>query len=89
MENKGKKSDPSKYRGLSISSAICKLRMSIILAREKSWYEAQLCEEQQGFRQGRGTQDAIYTIKRLQQITMKRKKRIYARALSTVSLSNL
>ena len=77
-KNKGKKSDPSKYRGLSISSAICKLCMSIILAREKSWYEAQLCEEQQGFRQGRGTQDAIYTIKRLQQIAMKRKKRIYA-----------
>ena len=44
------------------------------LAREKSWYEAQLCEEQQGFRQGRGTQDAINTIKRLQQIAMKRKK---------------
>ena len=77
-KNKGKKSDPSKYRGLSISLAICKLCMSIILAREKSWYEAQLCEEQQGFRQGRGTQDAIYTIKRLQQIAMKRKKRIYA-----------
>ncbi|KAK2557205.1 Protein CLEC16A [Acropora cervicornis] len=50
-KNKGKKSDPSKYRGLSISSAICKLCMSIILAREKSW---------------------------LQQIAMKRKKRIYA-----------
>ena len=74
-KNKGQKSDPSKYRG---SSAICKLCMSIILAREKSWYEAQLCEEQQGFRQGRGTQDAIYTIKTLQQIAMKRKKRIYA-----------
>ena len=77
-KNKGKKSDPSKYRGLSISSAICKLCMSIILARGKSWYEAQLCEEQQSFRQGRGTQYAIYTIKRLQQIAMKRKKRIYA-----------
>ena len=51
--------------------------MSIILAREKSWYEAQLCEEQQDFRQGRGTQDAIYTIKRLQQILVKRNKCIY------------
>ena len=34
-KNKGKESDPSKYRGLSISSAICKLCMSIDTLRSR------------------------------------------------------
>ena len=34
--------------------------MNIILRRIKSWYNSQLLDQQQGFRQGRGTTDGIY-----------------------------
>ena len=47
--------------------------MIIILNRIKLWYNIQLLDQQQGFRQGRGTTDGIYIIKRAQQITEKMK----------------
>ena len=47
--------------------------MIIILNRIKSWYNSQLLDQQQGFRQGRGTIDGVYIIKRVQQITEKMK----------------
>ena len=36
---KGSKSDPSKYRGLSIGSTMCKLIINIFLERIRPWYE--------------------------------------------------
>ena len=49
-KGKGSKSDPAKYRGISIGSTVCKLIISIILERIRPWYEAQLSDEQNGFR---------------------------------------
>lgn len=77
-KNKGSKKDPKMYRGLSISSSLCKLAVCIILARHHQWYEAQLSEPQQGFRSNRGTQDAILTVKSLQQITSRMKIQVYS-----------
>ena len=51
----GKLSDPATYRGLQIGSTLCNIMMIIILNRIKSWYNSQLLDQQQGFRQGRGT----------------------------------
>jgi hypothetical protein len=76
-KGKGSKNDPSKYRGLSIGSTVCKLIVSIILNRLRPWYEAQLSDEQNGFRQNRGTTDGIYTVKRVQQITNRKKQPLY------------
>ena len=76
-KGKGSKKDPSKYRGLSIGSTVCKLIMNIILSRLKPWYEAQLTDKQNGFRTNRGTTDAIYTVKRVQQITNRKKQPLY------------
>ena len=45
-----------------------KVMMSIILNRITSWYNSQLLDQQQGFRQGRGTTDGIYIIKRIQHL---------------------
>ena len=70
---KGKLSDPATYRELQIGSTLCKIMMIIILNRIKSWYNSQLLDQQQGFRQGRGTTDGMYIIKRIQQITEKMK----------------
>jgi len=65
------------YRGLSVSSSLCKLAVCIILARQTDWYEAQLSEPQHGFRRNRGTQDAIYTFKALHQISSRMQTKIY------------
>jgi len=43
-KNKGSKKDPKMYRGLSISSSLCKLAVCIILKRQTDWYELQLAE---------------------------------------------
>ena len=61
-KGKGSKSDPSKYRGLSSGSTMCKLIINIILKRIRSWYEAQLSKEQNGFRKNCGTTDGIYSM---------------------------
>ena len=76
-KGKGSKNDPTKYRGLSIGSTVCKLVINLILDRLHPWYEAQLSEEQNGFRQDRGTTDGIYTVKRVQQITHRKKQPLF------------
>ena len=75
---KGKITDPKAYRGIQVGSALCKIMVAIILNRLKQWYNLQLCDQQQGFRQGRGTTDAIFILKRVQQICKKGKKKVYA-----------
>ena len=75
---KGSAKDPSAYRGLQIGSTLCKLTISIILDRLKSWYDEQLLDQQQGFRSARGTTDAIYITKRVQQISESMKMPVYA-----------
>ena len=49
-----------------------------ILDRLKDWYEEQLSQQQNGFRSARGTTDGIYITKRLQQISKRLRKPIYA-----------
>ena len=76
-KGKGSKADPSKYRGLSIGSTVCKMIISIILERIRPWYEAQLSDEQNGFRKNRGTTDGIYSLKRVHQISNRKKQALY------------
>ena len=68
---KGKVTDPKAYRGIQVGSALCKIMVTIILNRLKKWYNLQLSDQQQGFRQGRGTTDGIFILKRVQQISKK------------------
>ena len=75
--SKGKSDDPSTYRGLQIGSTLCKLFVTIILARISTWYEAQLLDQQQGFRTGRGTTDGIFIAKTLHQIAKRSGKEMY------------
>ena len=76
-KGKGSKKDPAKYRGISIGSSVCKLLINIILERTRSWYEDQLSDHQNGFRKNRGTTDGIYTIKRVQQISNRKKQPVF------------
>ena len=73
----GSKLDPSKYRRLNIGSTLCKLIINISLERIRPWYEAQLSKEQNGFRRNHGTTDAIYSIKRIHQISNRKKQPFY------------
>ena len=50
----------------------------MIINRWRNWYEKQLMDQQQGFRRARGTTDGILTVKRVQQISEKMKKLVYA-----------
>ena len=76
-KKKGSKKDPTKYRGISIGSTVCKLLVNLILERLRPWYELQLSDEQNGFRKDRGTTEGIYTIKRIQQITDRKKQPLF------------
>ena len=66
-KGKGSKLDPAMYRGLNIGSVVGKSVINIILSRLQSWYDHQLTDNQYGFRQNRGTNDATFITKRFQQ----------------------
>ena len=68
-KGKGSKRYPTMYRGLNIGSIVGKSVISIILSRLQSWYDHQLTDNQYGFRQNRGTNDATFITKRFQEIT--------------------
>jgi len=68
-KGKGSKLDPAMYRGLNIGSTVAKVVINIILNRLQTWYNCQLTDNQYGFRQNRGTNDATFVTKRFQQIS--------------------
>ena len=75
--SKCKAGNPSAYRALQIGSSLCKILVVVIINRIKLWYEAQLQDQQQGFRGGRGTTDGTYHLKIIHQITASMKKPSY------------
>ena len=76
-KKKGSAMDPSKYRGISISSVFCKIAMNIILKRLESFYESQLKRTQFGFRNGVGCNDGIYMLKQIQEISQISQRKLY------------
>ena len=74
---KGKQDDPSTYRGLQVGSSFCKIMVTIIISRWRYWYDNQLLDQQQGFRNARGTADGIFIAKRSQQIAENMKKQVF------------
>ena len=77
-KNKGSVSDPTKHRGISISSILCKIGMNIILKRTSNFYENQLKRTQFGFRKGTGCNDGIYVVRQLQEIASASQRQLYA-----------
>lgn len=57
--------DCSNYRGISLLSIAGKILSSIIRARMNDVYEANLKEEQAGFRQGRGCADQVFNLRQV------------------------
>ena len=64
-KGKGARDQPGSYRGISLLSIPGKVYASILLHRVDKQVEGQLSEAQCGFRRGRSTVDAIYTLRAL------------------------
>ena len=57
--------DPGKYRGITLLSQVLKLLERVLDASIKRRVEADVVEEQQGFRKGRGTADGMYILRQM------------------------
>ena len=77
FKNKGSMKDPSKYRGITLSTILSKILVNILLARLNKTYDGVLYEGQMGFRPNRGCNDGIYCLKRLHQWARKNQIEIY------------
>ena len=76
-KGKGNAMDPTKYRGISIGTVLCKVGMNIILKRLSTFYDEQLKRTQFGFRAGMGCNDGIYMLKQLQDIATLSQRKLY------------
>ena len=63
LYKKGDIADCNNYRGISLLSLPSKLFATVLLRRCQKLAEHVLSEEQTGFRRGRGTTDAIFTLR--------------------------
>ena len=76
-KNKGSANDPTKYRGISIGSTLCKVGMNIILNRLSCFYEQQLKDTQYGFRHGTSCNDGIFVVKQLHEIAILSRRELF------------
>ena len=64
-KKKGSRTDKNTWRGITLLSIGSKLIARVVSARAQKWSEAFICEEQSGFRRGRGTDDASQIVRRM------------------------
>ena len=76
---KGDPTIPDNYRGISITSILSKVFMSILTDRLSSWAEDNniIVEEQAGFRRGYSTVDNIFVLHSIIQHYLQRKRKVY------------
>ena len=79
-KNKGDKSSPDNYRGVTLLSCFGKLFTSILNNRLNNYLENMniLVEEQAGFRKGYSTTDHIFNLKCLIDLYLFRGKKLYS-----------
>ena len=78
-KNKGDRTDPDNYRGITILSCFGKLFTAVLNARLNKYLEDSnlLCEEQAGFRKNYSTTDHIFNLKCLIDLYLFRGKKLY------------
>lgn len=78
-KNKGEKSSPDNYRGITILSCFGKLFTAVLNHRLNQYLENMniLCEEQAGFRKNYSTTDHIFNLKCLIDLYLFRGKKLY------------
>jgi hypothetical protein len=67
----------SNYRGISLINVPCKVHTMIVQERVKAQLEASLSPTQFGFRPGRGTPDAVFTLRQLQHAALRSRSPLY------------
>ncbi len=95
-KNKGKKSDCSNYRGITLLSIAGKILARVLLNRlVPAITEDHLPESQCGFRANRGTTDMVFALRQLQEKCQEQNKGLYVtfvdltKAFDTVSRNGL
>lgn len=76
-KNKGNRSDCNSYRGISLLSEPGKVFARILLNRLKDLSEKILPETQFGFRPDRGTCEAIFSVRQLQEKSREQDRQLY------------
>ncbi len=65
LEKKGSRLDKNTYRGITLLFVGSKLLARVVATRIAVWSEAFICEQQSGFRKGRGVDDASQVFRRV------------------------
>ena len=87
--------DCDKFRTISIMSQLSKLVLRIVLNRAKNKIEAEIAEEQYGFRKGKGTCNAIFVLRMIIERAIEVQKNLfmcfidYQKAFDTVKHEEL
>lgn len=76
-KNKGDRSDCNSYRGISLLSAPGKIFARVLLNRLKNLSERILPETQFGFRPDRGTCEAIFSVRQLQEKSREQGRQLF------------
>lgn len=77
IPKKNKATECSDFRTISLMSHVTKLLLRILLTRIKKKINAEVNEEQFGFRKESGTREAIFTIRNIIERYIEKKKTIY------------
>ena len=70
MEDERDVHDPGKYRGITLLSQVLKLLERVLDGQIRKKIDCEICEEQQGFRKGRGTTDGLFTLRQFVEKTL-------------------
>lgn len=76
-KKKGNLNDPTQYRALQVSSILIIITSTMIVKQINTWYESQLLDYQMGFRKQKGSVEAIFILRRLQQIAHQTNRSFY------------
>ena len=77
MFKSGDKAVLDNYRGISLISIPCKIFSLLIQKQSSAWVDAQLLEQQCGFRSGRSCNDAIFSMRLLHEHAVRKKAPIF------------
>ena len=76
-KGKGRPDECDNYRGIMLLSVPGKVYARILLRRLAVFAENALSESQNGFRKGRSCTDAIFTLRRLVELTLEQQQQLY------------
>jgi hypothetical protein len=78
FKGKGDRLQPNSYRGISLLSLPGKVYVHILHQRIRAHLDSQLLEAQHGFREGRGTGGALFSMRRLAELARDYGKPLHA-----------